>query len=91
MSYERPDKDTIVFQCDRCLTVEPLTSDGSGPLGTFPECWRRMQAEGWISLKHTQWSEYCPKCAPFARAAARLKKEREQQRAALIDHNRRGR
>lgn len=66
MSFERPSKGLLVFQCDVCIDerYELSAADGD-PVGDGKACWAVLHAEGWTIQK----SEHlCPDCSKTAKA-----------------------
>ena len=46
MSFERPGKGLLVFQCDACYDTFELSKDDHD-LQDFRVCWNIMREEGW--------------------------------------------
>lgn len=75
MSFERPTKGVLVFQCDACFdTYEFCKADGAD-VGDFRQCWRELHDEGWTLSNtrpsHTSASSttehLCSDCSQIAR------------------------
>jgi len=83
MSFARLDKDTLVFQCDRC--DETLTYKS----GNFAECWKLALEDDWFTLKPAgyAWQHFCSVCRPAAEVEAKDRAEREQQRDRIRTQN----
>jgi hypothetical protein len=52
MSFERPSKGLLVFQCDVCFDTYELSKDDID-LQDFRSCWALMREEGW-TLRSTR-------------------------------------
>lgn len=78
MSFERPSKGLLVFQCDVCFETFELSKDDHD-LQDFRSCWAIMHEEGW-SLRTTRpgnegghnslsksMEHLCPDCSKTAR------------------------
>lgn len=61
MSFERPSRGLLVFQCDVCFDEQHEFTGGE----SFQECWRELHAEGWTlnGVEH-----FCPDCSKTAKA-----------------------
>lgn len=79
MSFERPNKTTLVFQCDVCFDTFEL-SKAEYDLQDFRQCWAVMREEGWTlrtvlpgnggghSSLSKNMEHLCPDCSKTAKA-----------------------
>lgn len=65
MAFDKPDKDTFVFQCDRCPDILELTADEGHPVADTVACLRFAKEVGWSAKKVPGygWEQYCPDCS----------------------------
>ncbi len=79
MSFERPAKGMLVFQCDVCFDTFELSKE-EHDLQNFRSCWAVLREEGWTlkttlpgnrgghhSLSNTM-EHLCPDCSKTAKA-----------------------
>ncbi len=66
MSFERPSRGNLTFQCDGCYDEQHEFSKSDGDdVQDFRSCWAVLRAEGWtINGK----DHLCPDCSKTARA-----------------------
>lgn len=56
MSFERPSKGVLVFQCDVCFDTFEFDKANGDEIGDFRACWNTLRGEGW-SMKNGRKSE----------------------------------
>ena len=86
MSWEKPDKASLTFECDGCHETIEFTLDRH-PTVDFVACLALIQADGWIALRERDWHHYCPGCAEDAREAMRIRKANEKERERIRARN----
>jgi hypothetical protein len=65
MSFERPTRGLLVFQCDVCFDEQHEFSKADGAdVSNFRECWTELHEEGW-TMNGTE--HLCPDCSATAR------------------------
>lgn len=64
MALDRPDKETFVFQCDRCPETLEFNADEGHPVADTAACIRLAKEAGWSAKKVVgyDWEHYCPDC-----------------------------
>jgi hypothetical protein len=79
MSFERPSKGVLVFQCDVCFDTFELSKE-EHDIQNFSSCWAIMREEGWTlsNMRPTEGGgrfalslateHLCPDCSRTARA-----------------------
>jgi len=66
MSFERPSRGLLVFQCDVCFDEQHEFSKSDGAdVNNFQERWRELHEEGWTMSGR---DHLCPDCSKTARA-----------------------
>lgn len=66
MSFERPSKGALVFQCDVCFDEQKEFSKTEGDdVSDFRACWQTMREDGW-TMSGTD--HLCPDCSETARS-----------------------
>ena len=65
MSFERPAKGELVFQCDVCFDTHEFSQANGDDVHAFAPCWRELHGEGWM-LSGTD--HLCPDCSKTAKA-----------------------
>jgi ribosomal protein L44E len=86
MGFDRPDKNTLIFECDACpAQFERLENHEP----SFVVTWKGAQELGWITLKPQgqPWEHFCPGCADIAREEVELNRNRERERERLKERN----
>jgi hypothetical protein len=86
MSWERPDRASLTFECDECHDTVEFTLDRDASVD-FVVCLDSIKEDGWIALKDRDWSHYCSSCADAARAAWRRRRDNERERDRLRAKN----
>lgn len=67
MSFERPTKGMLVFQCDVCYDTRELAKANGDPVGDFRASQRQLIEEGW-SLGSAPEEHLCEDCTKIAEA-----------------------
>jgi hypothetical protein len=77
MSFERPARGLLVFQCDVCFDTFELSKADGADVQDFRSCWAVMHEEGWTlnnnggrqarALAYST-EHLCPDCSQTARA-----------------------
>lgn len=66
MSFERPSRGLLVFQCDVCFDEQHEFSKAEGDdVSNFKTCWATLREDGW-TMKGTE--HLCPDCSKTAKA-----------------------
>jgi hypothetical protein len=66
MSFERPSRGQLVYQCDVCFDEQHEFSKADGyDVSNFRECWAELSADGWT---FNGTDHLCPDCSKTARA-----------------------
>ena len=65
MSFERPSKGLLVFQCDVCFDTFELSKAEGADVSNFRECWRELHEQEW-TMSGTE--HLCPDCSKTAKA-----------------------
>jgi hypothetical protein len=73
MAFDRPGRDTLVFECDYCHTTLELCADEGHPVADTPACLRFAKEVGWTSKKVVgySWEHYCEECTKLPDAEKR--------------------
>ena len=70
MSFERPGRGLLVFQCDVCFDTFELSKD-EHDIEDFRSCWAVMREDGWTLGSRTSaggTEHLCPDCSKTAKA-----------------------
>lgn len=65
MSFERPARGLLTFQCDACFETFEFSKADGVDVNSFQECWGVLREEGW-AMSGTE--HHCGDCAKTARA-----------------------
>lgn len=65
MSFERPTKSLLTFQCDVCFDTYEFSKSDGADVTDFRSCWHELHAEGW-TMAGTE--HHCPDCSEIAKA-----------------------
>ena len=86
MGFDRPDKNTLVFECEAC-PAQYEREENHEP--SFAETWKAAQELGWITLKLPghQWEHFCPACAALALEEVECEKVRQRERERVKERN----
>jgi hypothetical protein len=71
MSFERPSKGVLNFQCDACYDIRELSKSEGDPVSDIRACLRIVTEEGWRS--DGSGGHLCEDCANI------VKSERERR------------
>jgi hypothetical protein len=65
VSFERPTKGQLTFQCDVCFDAFEFSRAEGHNVTDFRECWQTLRDEGWTmcGIEH-----HCPDCTKIAKA-----------------------
>ena len=61
MSFERPAKGALTFQCDGCYDPRDFLKADGDPVNNFRACWAILQDEGWHVVDGDHLCEDCYK------------------------------
>lgn len=64
MSFERPTRGVLVFQCDACFDTHEFSKADGVDVKDFRECWRILHEDGWTIHKS---DHLCPDCSQIAK------------------------
>jgi hypothetical protein len=67
MSFERPGRGLLTFQCDVCFDTFEITKD-EADVQDFRACWALMREEGWTMSCKAATEHMCPDCSKTAKA-----------------------
>lgn len=65
MSFERPGRGLLTFQCDGCYETFELSKADGHDVHDFKECWSVLREEGW-TLSGTE--HFCGDCSATRKA-----------------------
>lgn len=65
MSFERPSRGLLVFQCDVCFDTFELSKADGADVQDFRSCWGLLHEDGW-TMSGTE--HLCADCSQTARA-----------------------
>lgn len=65
MSFERPAKGLLVFQCNVCFDNFEFSKADGDDVGDFKSCWRKLQEDGW-TMNGTD--HLCADCTQIAKS-----------------------
>lgn len=65
MSFERPSRGQLTFQCDVCYETFEFSKSEGDNVNDFRECWSRLHDEGW-TIHGTE--HRCGDCTKTAKA-----------------------
>lgn len=65
MSFERPTKSVLSFQCDVCFDAFEFSKADGADVSDFRECWRTLHDEGW-TMSGTE--HHCSDCSEIAKS-----------------------
>lgn len=78
MSFERPGKGLLTFQCDVCFDTFELSKADGADVQDFRSCWATLRDEGWTLTnpvctgtrpeRASSTEHLCPDCSRTARA-----------------------
>lgn len=69
MSFERPGKGLLTFQCDVCFDTFEFSKADGADVQDFRSCWATLRDEGWTMTNPASSTEHlCPDCSRTARA-----------------------